>query len=279
MAVNDGLWRRFCGTRARRGNDREAQAGHDEAADIERSSPSKRTSARNRPPRTGHRSASQRGGRARPMKGSPAASASRTRAAPRAGARGARPAAAARARAAGSAPPRQGTGGCRSRVRVPAVQSHEVQLVTDHDELEADAGVPGAEAADQVGYEPGAERLLERQHHGAGTGDGELADGGDPVVEVVEQRVQVRLEHRPACVMRSVRPERRSSGVPISASRRARARDTPDCVTPTRSLTSVTVVPSATCWNQRSASVSISMTIDHGFLLYNHWSMSRTEAD
>jgi hypothetical protein len=30
------------------------------------------------------------------------------------------------------------------------------------------------------------------------------------------------------------------------------------------SLTSVTVVPSATCWNQRSESVSITMTLAHG---------------
>ena len=55
------------------------------------------------------------------------------------------------------------------------------------------------------------------------------------------------LNTAPACVMRSVRPLRRSSGVPISASSRARARETPDCVTASVSLTSVTVVPSATC--------------------------------
>jgi hypothetical protein len=29
------------------------------------------------------------------------------------------------------------------------------------------------------------------------------------------------------------------------------------------SLTSVTVVPSATCWSQRNASVSTPMTLDH----------------
>jgi hypothetical protein len=34
-------------------------------------------------------------------------------------------------------------------------------------------------------------------------------------------------------------------------------------VTISSSLTSVTVVPSATCWNQRSASVSIPMTLGH----------------
>src|SRR5450759_1506479 len=64
--------------------------------------------------------------------------------------------------------------------------------------------------------------------------------------------------------MRSVRPDRRSSGVPTSASRRARARDTPDWVTRSSSLTSVTVTPSATCWNQRTASVSTCMTLAHG---------------
>jgi hypothetical protein len=34
-------------------------------------------------------------------------------------------------------------------------------------------------------------------------------------------------------------------------------------VTPSSSLISVTVVPSATCCSQRSAVVSISMTLDH----------------
>jgi len=70
----------------------------------------------------------------------------------------------------------------------------------------------------------------------------------------MQQCVDMRLNTEPACVIRSVRPDRRSSGVPTSASRRARARETPDCVTDSSSLTSVTVVPSATCWNQRSAS-------------------------
>ena len=55
------------------------------------------------------------------------------------------------------------------------------------------------------------------------------------------------LNAAPAWVIRNVRPDRRSSGVPSCASSRARARDTPDWVTPSISLTSVTVVPSATC--------------------------------
>jgi UDP-glucose 4-epimerase len=52
---------------------------------------------------------------------------------------------------------------------------------------------------------------------------------------MMQHRVQVRLE------------ERRSSGVPICSSNRASARETPDWVTGSTSLTSVTVVPSATC--------------------------------
>ena len=66
-----------------------------------------------------------------------------------------------------------------------------------------------------------------------------------------------RLKADPAWVIRSVRPDRRSSGVPTSASSRPRARETPGWLTPSSSLTSVTVTPSATCWNQRRESVSI----------------------
>ena len=54
------------------------------------------------------------------------------------------------------------------------------------------------------------------------------------------------LNTSPALVSRSVRPDRRSSGVPTSDSSRASARETPDCVTPSSSETSVTVIPSAT---------------------------------
>jgi hypothetical protein len=81
-------------------------------------------------------------------------------------------------------------------VRVSAVQRRRLRLVPDLGELEADAGTRGAETADQVRHQPGAERLLEGEHHGAGIGVDELADRGDPVVELVQQRVQVRLEHR-----------------------------------------------------------------------------------
>ena len=82
-------------------------------------------------------------------------------------------------------------------VGVPAVESRRVRLVAHLDEPEADAGVRGAEAAGQVGDEPGAQGLLEGQRHGASIRVDELADGGDAVVEVMQQRVQVRLEDRP----------------------------------------------------------------------------------
>jgi hypothetical protein len=64
------------------------------------------------------------------------------------------------------------------------------------------------------------------------------------------------LNTSPPWVSRSRRPDRRSSSVPTCSSSRASARETPDCVTPSRSLTSVTVAPSATFLNQRSTSVS-----------------------
>ena len=127
-----------------------------------------------------------------------------------------------------------------------------MQLVADLGQLETDARVGGPEGADEVGHQPGAQRLLEGQGHGAGLGLDELADRGDSVVELVQQRVNVPLENLARGVIRSVRPDRRSSGVPTCASRRRSARETPDWVTASSSLTSVTVVPSATCWNQRS---------------------------
>jgi hypothetical protein len=82
-------------------------------------------------------------------------------------------------------------------VGVPAVQDDEIRFVARLGKPEPDARMRGAEAAGQVGDEPGAQRLLEGQRHGAGVRVDELADGGDAVVEVVQQRVQVRLEHRP----------------------------------------------------------------------------------
>jgi len=71
-------------------------------------------------------------------------------------------------------------------VGVPAVQDDEVRFVARLGEPEADTRVRGTEAAGQVGHEPGAQRLLEGQRHGAGVRVDELADGGDAVVEVVQ---------------------------------------------------------------------------------------------
>ena len=86
--------------------------------------------------------------------------------------------------------------GADLQVGVPVVQGGEIRLVTHLGEPEADAGMGGAEAAGQVGDEPGAERLLEGQRHGAGVRFDELADRGDAVVELMQHRVQVRLEDR-----------------------------------------------------------------------------------
>ena len=71
-----------------------------------------------------------------------------------------------------------------------------MQLVADLGQLEADVRVSGPEAADQVRYEPGAQRVLEGQGDRPGVGFDQLADRGDPVVELVQQRVDVPLEHR-----------------------------------------------------------------------------------
>ena len=47
----------------------------------------------------------------------------------------------------------------------------------------------GPAGPDEVWHEPGAQRLLEGECHGAGLGLDELAGGGHPVVELVRQRV------------------------------------------------------------------------------------------
>jgi len=72
-----------------------------------------------------------------------------------------------------------------------------VQLVPDLGQPELHLRMPGPEAAHQVGYQPGAERLLEGDRDRAGLRRHELADGGDPVVEAAQHRVDVRLEHLP----------------------------------------------------------------------------------
>ena len=53
-------------------------------------------------------------------------------------------------------------------VGVAAVEGRRVQLVAHLGEPEADTRVRGPEAAGQVGDEPGTQRLLEGQRHGAG---------------------------------------------------------------------------------------------------------------
>jgi len=92
----------------------------------------------------------------------------------------------------------------------------------DLGELELDVGARGAEAAGQAG-QPGASDCWKASATVPVSGSTSWLTAADAVVEVMQQRVQVRLEHRPACVIRSVRPERRSSGVPICSSSRASA--------------------------------------------------------
>jgi len=88
-------------------------------------------------------------------------------------------------------------GACRSRGRpVPAVEGGRLQLVPDLGQLETSARVSGPAGPDEVWHEPGAQRLLEGECHGAGLGLDELAGGGHPVVELVRQRVDVPLENR-----------------------------------------------------------------------------------
>ena len=72
----------------------------------------------------------------------------------------------------------------RHRVRDPALRSQPARS--------------GPEGPDEVWHEPGARRLLEGQCHSAGLGLDELADGGNPVAKLVQQRVNVALETAPA---------------------------------------------------------------------------------
>ncbi len=86
--------------------------------------------------------------------------------------------------------------GADLEVGVPAVERDRPQLVPHLRQMEPDLRVQGAEAADEIRHEPGAKRVLERQRHPAGVGIDELAHGSDPVVELMQQRVDVLLEHR-----------------------------------------------------------------------------------
>jgi len=89
-----------------------------------------------------------------------------------------------------------GAAGAELQVGLPAGQRRGVQLVPDLGQLEPDLRVGGAEAADQIGHQPGAQRVLEGQGHRPGLRFEQLVDGGDPVVQLVQHGVDVVLEHR-----------------------------------------------------------------------------------
>jgi len=92
--------------------------------------------------------------------------------------------------------PKKVRGRADLEVGLPAVEGGRLQLVPDLGQLETGARVSGPAGPDEVWHEPGAQRLLEGQCHGAGLGLDELAGGGHPVVELVGQRVDVPLENR-----------------------------------------------------------------------------------
>src|SRR5450631_611702 len=117
-------------------------------------------------------------------------------------------------------------------------------------------GMISAEAADKVRNQPCAQRKPEGQRHRSGLWLDELIHGRERVVELKQHRIHVAFESR-TCLGHP----QRSAG--SAQQRRAdldlqtgQARDTPDWVTLSSSLTSVTVITSATCGNPRTASVS-----------------------
>ncbi len=61
---------------------------------------------------------------------------------------------------------------------------------------EADVGVLGPEAGDELGHEPRAEGRLERDDDGARGGVAERGERGNAVVELVQGAVDVSLERR-----------------------------------------------------------------------------------
>jgi hypothetical protein len=87
--------------------------------------------------------------------------------------------------------------GADLQVGPAARQRLGVYFVPDLGQLEPDLGMGGVEAAHQVRHQPGAQRMLEGQGHGPGLRFEQLADGGDPVVQLVQHGVDVMLEHRP----------------------------------------------------------------------------------
>jgi hypothetical protein len=62
-------------------------------------------------------------------------------------------------------------------------------------QLEPHAWVLGTEAAHQVRYQPGAERMLEGENDGPVGRVKQLVQRGQPIVEAVQHRVDVPLEH------------------------------------------------------------------------------------
>ena len=71
-----------------------------------------------------------------------------------------------------------------------------MQFVAHLRQLETDMRMSRAETSDQVWHEPGTQRVLEGECHGAGVRFDELVDGGDPVVELVQQGIDMPLEYR-----------------------------------------------------------------------------------
>ena len=63
-------------------------------------------------------------------------------------------------------------------------------------EKEAHVRVVPAEGRHEVGHQPGAQRELEGEPDGPGLRVVQLVDGGQPVVQLVQQRVDVALEDR-----------------------------------------------------------------------------------
>ena len=97
---------------------------------------------------------------------------------------------------------------------------------------------------------PDASQIMRNGRWLTGVREKIFAGQESPLRDVIAASWQRSMAH-------GLRPDRRSSGVPTSSSSRPSAREIPDCVTASSSLTSVTVEPSATCLNQRSTSASM----------------------
>ena len=81
-------------------------------------------------------------------------------------------------------------------VDLAPVEGRGNQLVAYLLEQEADLRMHRAKAADQIGHEPHSQRWLEGHGDGACLGVDQLGDRGEPVVEFVQHRVDMALEHR-----------------------------------------------------------------------------------